>query len=192
MPRNKEFDVHAVLEKVMELFWRQGYTATSMQDLVDHTGINRASLYATFGDKRALFISALKAYDTRVRRALLDDLEQRCEPKEAIRRLFLANSVQVEKKEQPGCFLTNTAIELAQHDAEIGEYVADAQKEIEAFFSRMIQKGQKEGTINAHLDENRTARVLLAVLLGVLVLVRSRPDKKLLDDIINSVIQNLE
>ncbi|MGD9921955.1 MAG: TetR/AcrR family transcriptional regulator, partial [Pseudorhodoplanes sp.] len=63
MPWEKQFDTDEVLEKAMRAFWDRGYEATSLQDLVDHTGINRGSLYATFGDKHALFIAALRRYD---------------------------------------------------------------------------------------------------------------------------------
>ena len=63
MPWEKQFDSDAVLDKAMQAFWARGYEATSMQDLVDCMGINRGSLYATFGDKHSLFIQALRRYD---------------------------------------------------------------------------------------------------------------------------------
>ena len=68
MPWQKSFDSDAVLQKAMEAFWARGYEATSMQDLVHCMGIGRGSLYATFGDKRTLFIQALRRYDQRHRR----------------------------------------------------------------------------------------------------------------------------
>jgi TetR/AcrR family transcriptional repressor of nem operon len=62
MARHKEFDRDAVLHKAMEVFWSRGYGATSIQDLVKHMGINRQSLYDTFGDKHALYLQALDRY----------------------------------------------------------------------------------------------------------------------------------
>ena len=62
MPRTKQFCEIETLEKAVELFWNKGFHATSMQDLVSHLGINRASLYATYGDKSDLFKKALCAY----------------------------------------------------------------------------------------------------------------------------------
>ncbi|OHD77491.1 MAG: hypothetical protein A3J97_04565 [Spirochaetes bacterium RIFOXYC1_FULL_54_7] len=88
MPWEKQFDIDEVLEKAMTAFWHRGYTATSMQDLVECTGVNRASLYATYGGKRDLFIAALKAYDESGRQALFAKLEALDDPKEAIHRLF--------------------------------------------------------------------------------------------------------
>ncbi|MCE7002789.1 TetR/AcrR family transcriptional regulator [Kibdelosporangium philippinense] len=66
MPRTKEFDPDAVLRSALNLFWRKGYEATSIQDLVDHLGIGRASMYATFGTKHDLYLRALDLYCERV------------------------------------------------------------------------------------------------------------------------------
>ncbi|MEV6605767.1 helix-turn-helix domain-containing protein [Kutzneria sp. NPDC051319] len=59
MARTKEFDPDVALRATLELFWRQGHEATSMRDLVDHLGIGRASIYATFGSKNELHLRAL-------------------------------------------------------------------------------------------------------------------------------------
>lgn len=64
MSRPKAFDPDIVLGRAMDVFWSQGYEATSVQDLTDHLGIGRASLYATFGDKRSLYLQALEHYRT--------------------------------------------------------------------------------------------------------------------------------
>ena len=60
MARHKEFDKEAVLEQAMLLFWRQGYEATSIRDLIEVTGISSSSLYESFGDKRAIYLAALR------------------------------------------------------------------------------------------------------------------------------------
>ncbi len=62
MARTKEFDPDVALRKVLDLFWRRGYEATSMADLVEHLGVARASIYATFGGKRELYLKALDRY----------------------------------------------------------------------------------------------------------------------------------
>jgi len=62
MPRTKSFDVDEALERAVELFWLNGFAATSMEDLVQHLGINRGSLYATFGSKEQLYERALNRY----------------------------------------------------------------------------------------------------------------------------------
>lgn len=192
MPWQKQFDADEVLDKAMQAFWERGYEATSMQDLVDRTGINRGSLYATYGDKRDLFLAALRLYDDRMRRGMLADLEARREPRDAIRCVFAAFTQNVSEGDgNRGCFLTNTALELAQHDAEIGKVVATAQSEMEAFFARMIKKGKSRGDIPADVKTADCARGLLASLLGLVVLTRSRPDKALLRSIVDDAMRRL-
>ena len=163
-----------------------------MQDLVDCTGINRGSLYATYGGKHALFLAALRMYDQGMRRELTADLESRYRPREAVRRLFLAFTSQAtEGGGNRGCFMTNTALELAAHDAKARRIVGRAQEDIEVFFARMVEKGKATGEIPARVDTATTARGLLASLLGLLVLIRSRPDAALLQDVVDDAIRRL-
>lgn len=192
MPWAKSFDVTETLEKAMQAFWTHGYEATSMQDLVDCTGINRGSLYATYGDKRALFLAALRMYDGKMRRGLLAELEAENTPREAIRALFLAFMADVlEGGSNRGCLLTNTALELSAHDPEVAQIVAHAQEQMEGFFARMISEGKKRGEIADHVDAGDAARGLLASLIGLVVLVRSRPDGALLQSIVEDAMRRL-
>lgn len=193
MPWEKQFDVNEVLDKAMQAFWSRGYEATSMHDLVDCTGINRGSLYATYSDKHALFLAALRMYDEKIRRKLLADLASSYGPREAVRQLFLAFTSQVsEKGGNRGCFLTNTALELAAHDPEAGKIVAHAQEQIEAFFAHMIRKGKAQGAVAPHVKPTETARGLLASLIGLVVLIRSRPERALLQTIVDDAIRRLD
>ena len=90
MPWEKQFDVDQVLNKAMQAFWSRGYEATSMQELVDRTGINRGSLYSTYRDKHALFLAALRRYAETIHHRRLADLGSRYGPREAIRQSLLA------------------------------------------------------------------------------------------------------
>ncbi len=193
MPWDKRFDVSATLDKAMRLFWSQGYDGTSMQALIDEMGINRGSLYDTYGEKRALFIAALRRYDVQFRRTHLASLERTHSPRGAIEALFRGwIDLGLKDPGRNGCFLTNTALELAAHDSEIGEIVATSQKETEAFFRRLIRKGQASGEIPRAVDPAKTARGLLAALIGLLVLVRSRPERALLESIAETALASLE
>ena len=171
MPWEKQFDKQAALGRALDAFWINGYEATSMQDLVDCTGVNRGSLYATYGDKRALFLASLQAYDDK-RRSMLSEIS--------------------ESGGNRGCFLTNTALELAAHDTEIRQIVAKAQEDVEAYFVRLIRKGKAAGEIPENVKVAETARGLLASLLGFLVLIRSRPERTLLRTIIDDALKRLD
>ena len=130
MPWEKQFGVVEVLDSAMQAFWVHGYEATSVQDLVERTGVNRASLYATYGDKHDLFLAALRHYRETRLHLFVTELELRYSPVDAVRRLFQAfvDQVAVQGLNQ-GCFLANTALELAAHDPEAAAIVADAQKD---------------------------------------------------------------
>jgi len=117
MPWEKQFDSDDALMRAMEAFWGRGYEATSMQDLVSCMGINRGSLYATFGDKRALFLAALRRYDAHYRQDWLSALRQANGPKATILAAFDdAVEAALGRKGRRGCFLVNTALELSPHD----------------------------------------------------------------------------
>ena len=193
MPWEKQFDVDQVLDKAMQAFWSRGYEATSMQDLVERTGINRGSLYSTYRDKHALFLAALRKYAETIHHKRLSDVEAHYGPREAIRQSFLAFTRQVsEKGGRRGCFLTNTALELAAHDPEAGRIVAEAQKETEAWFARMIEKGKAKGEVAAHVKPAEAATALLASLIGLSVLSRSRPERALLQTVVDDAVRHLD
>ena len=192
MAWQKQFDEEEVLHRAMMVFWSRGYSATSVQDLVRSMGINKGSIYATYGNKRSLFIKTLRFYNDK-RKALLTGLERSESPLAAIRGLFRSRIDEIfSDSERHGCFLTNTALELAAHDAEIRDIVAQRQMEIEGFFERMIERGQANGEISEHLDAAPAAQSLLAALFGILVLSRSRPEPSLLKSIAGSAVSILK
>lgn len=192
MPWEKQFDVDEVLTRAMQTFWSHGFEATSMQDLVDATGVNRASLYATYGDKRELFLASLRKYDGEVRRHMLADLAQADTAAQAIAGLFDKFIAQArEPQGNWGCFMVNSALELAAHDGEIAELINAAQDEIEAFFLAMIRKGQQSGEFNPQLDAGQAAHHALAAMLGLLVMIRSRPEEDYLGGVRDGVLNSL-
>ncbi len=180
----KQFDTDVVLDKAMQAFWARGYQATSVQDLVDCMGIKRGSLYATFGDKRALFMQALRRYDKLYRKDWIEGLVETGTPKQAILAAFDgAIDAVLKTGSRDGCLLVNTALELSPHDEGIAEIVAAGLTEMETFFREMILKGQAADDISPRIDATHTARSLLSLLIGLRVLSRSRPDEALLRSI---------
>lgn len=192
MPWDKQFDRNVALDKAMQVFWARGYEATSVQDLLDSMGLNRGSLYATFGDKHALFLEALRMYDKDVRARLLSEIRQKFTPKEAVGELLQIFARQTaEDRPGNGCFLTNTALELAAHDDEARQIVAQSQEQIETFFTEVIKAGQRSGDIARGISSKDTARGLLASFIGLVVLTRSRPEASLLRSIVDDAVKRL-
>jgi TetR/AcrR family transcriptional repressor of nem operon len=181
MPWEKQFDEHQVLDKAMQAFMVRGFEATSIQDLVDSMGLNRGSIYATFGDKRSLFLKALAHYEMHHRQAWFAALRRRPTPRGAILSVFEgAMEAALSDRGRSGCFLVNSAIELSLHDDDIAEAVAEGLTCTETSFRELIAEGQRIGEIRADIDPRRTARVLLGLLVGLRVLARGRPERPLL------------
>ena len=117
--RPTEFDRQEALEKSMELFWRNGYEATSLGALIEEMGIGRQSLYNTFGDKHSLFIEAAKHYINCNGQYLLDAFEASGSPLGNIRKAMEQTVDFLTSGECRGCLVTNSIVELAPHDDEV-------------------------------------------------------------------------
>ena len=168
----------------MEAFGSHGYTATSLHDLLDCMQIQRASLYHAFGDKHTLFLTVLRRY-VAIRRAKTATLATRCSPRRAILRVFQQTAAPAsDARPRDGCFLTNTALEVAPHDDEVAAVVREAFTHLEhAFFRTLIEKGRASGEIARAVKPAATARALLSLFVGLEVLARSHPEKLLLQGI---------
>lgn len=117
MARPREFDERQVIEKLMTVFWDQGYEATSMRDLVESSGLLKGSLYGAFGDKQAIYLAALKHYNNTRIRAEIEILEGEGTARQKISRLF-DNVIEATKRGLygGGCLLCNASLEKAASD----------------------------------------------------------------------------
>ena len=185
MARPREFDEAAVLDAAIERFWQSGYEATSVRDLADEMNIGGASLYNAFGDKRSLYERALNRYLDQTFRERIRRLEPSLPPREAIV-AFLQEIVKrsLADKQRRGCMLVNSAIESAPHDGKFFDIVAIFLDEVERFFFRCVSNGQKDGTITRGYSAEDLSRSLLGTLLGIRVLARVRPERKLLEGLL--------
>jgi TetR/AcrR family transcriptional repressor of nem operon len=193
MARPREFDETAALDAAVACFWQRGYEATSVRELADKMGISAPSLYNAYGDKHALFVRALERYLDRSMRARIRRLEESLPPKRAVHRFIeeiIAHSLN--DQERRGCFLINSALEVAPHDRKLGALIADRLAEIEAFFCRSIKTAQGQGKIPRDRVAKDLARLLLGVVLGVRVLARSKPERALLEGIARPALALLD
>jgi TetR/AcrR family transcriptional repressor of nem operon len=120
-------------------------------------------------------------------------MEKTLPPREAIFAFFeeiIERSLK--DKNRKGCMLVNSALELAPHDKEFERVVAGVLDKIEKFFRRLIEAGQKDGTITTHCSADDLARVFLSILLGIRVLARARPERSLLEGIANPALALLD
>lgn len=191
MARNKEYDENEVLQKAMELFWKQGYEKTSIQDLVTHMGIHRRSMYDTFGDKHALFMKALDRYSEILEAKIDTQVKPLDSVKLAIRRLF---ELAIDRNDQQliGCLTVNTAVELSLHDEEAAEKVGESFSKTESLIYELLLHGQKSGEVFEHHDAERLSQFIHNSLVGIRVLAKTTDDKQKLENIIDITLSVLD
>lgn len=186
MPWEKKYVESDVVDQAMWAFWAHGYAATSVNDLVRETGINRGSLYAAFSDKRSLFLAALRAYDEQYREDFFLRVAAERPPREAIVAAFEGAARQSATGDVPaGCLMVNTALEVSPHDPEIRALVKASLGKVEDFFFEMIEAAKSEGAVPRVLAPRTTAQALLGLFLGLRVLTRSGADTATLNAVIS-------
>ncbi|MGW7366581.1 TetR/AcrR family transcriptional regulator [Streptomyces sp. NPDC054841] len=178
MARTKEFDPDAALQSALELFWSRGYEATSMADLVEHLGIGRASIYATFGNKRELYLRAMDRYGETRDPSLFAELSRPGPALPGVRavvRRFAAESATDEAR-LAGCFVTNSAAELAPHDTAVARRVELSWEHIETLLHSALTRARAQGELPADRDPRSLARMLLVLMQGMRVVGKASSD----------------
>ncbi|MFI7616026.1 TetR/AcrR family transcriptional regulator [Nonomuraea terrae] len=191
MARTKEFDPDAALQKALELFWERGYEATSMADLVERLGIARASIYATFGGKRELYLKALERYVEQC--DVVEPLSQPGPALPAIRAFLDAYVAECLADElRRGCMVVNTAVEFGSRDPVVSRKVVASWAEMEAVLAGALVRARAQGEIPAGKDPHALARFLLVLVQGVRVLGRADPDPRRLRDAVDQAMNAVQ
>lgn len=186
MPWEKTYKEADVLDAAMRAFWEHGYQGTSMADLVKATGLNRGSIYAGFKDKRSLYIGTLEHYDTVYRVAFLNQLRDMSDPKAAILAAFSA--IETGNEDLPGgCLMVNSTLEVAPHDPEIAALVEASIGQVEGFFRECLHRADQRGELAPGLSPDDTAKVLLGMMVGLLVITRTSPQSPMVAPILQQV-----
>jgi TetR/AcrR family transcriptional regulator, transcriptional repressor for nem operon len=178
MPRNKAFSEETALEKAMQVFWKKGYHATSMEDLVTAMGINRASLYDTFGDKKQLYIAALQHFQKDSQRQNTNILTQKAGSPRAQLAAILNHQLEqsLQDAEQKGCMIANATAEMALLDEDVCRFVTQNKCAVEALFEQLIADGQAQGEFFQHISPPYGAAFLVNFLNGMRVVAKTKPD----------------
>jgi TetR/AcrR family transcriptional regulator, transcriptional repressor for nem operon len=184
----KQFDRDEVLDRAVVVFWTRGYEATSIDDLVEATGINRGSLYGTFGDKRRLFLAALDRYWDTIANAMTVELSD-SDPRRAVERMFDALIRRTSDPKFPrGCLITNTSLECPTSGDEIARKIAERLGQQETAIYHVLRKAQAEGALNSAHDARALARFFLGVAWGINAVNRTVADPEVLRDMVRSAM----
>lgn len=190
MARHKEFDKEVVLEKAMLLFWQQGYDATSVRDLMDATGISSSSLYESFGDKRAVYLAALRRYCQSEQAGFQALITGHPNLKAA-----LATTLQNAREHltsSQGLFSMNSIIEFGNRDPEITALLWGHYEVIWAIFRDAIQAAQASGQIQNPQAAGDIANTLLMAIYGHASIMRVKSDFQGTEGILESLQRLLD
>src|SRR5690349_22736718 len=183
-PRAYEPDV--ALAKALDLFRKDGFAATSLDDLSAATGMNRPSLYGAFGDKRELYIKSYEAYRDRARARMGEVSGVDMPLRELLERIYaIALDMYLSGKDGPrGCFTVMTAASEAVFDPAIRDMVISGLVETDRFFARIFRRAQERGELAASADPQVLAHLASATLHTIAVRARAKVSRAELDGIV--------
>lgn len=195
MARPREFDKTEALERAMEVFWAQGYDATSLCDLLSAMGLSRSSLYETFGSKHELYLAALDHYNRTVTaKRVAAVIAAHDSAKAGIAAVFhgLIDSMVEAPGGCCGCFVNNCAVEVAPRDPAAARRVCAGLDHVEAAFCDALGRARAAGEIPDDRDTQALARYLNSSLNGLMVMAKARPERAALEDVARIVLQALD
>ncbi|MGQ9666223.1 MAG: TetR/AcrR family transcriptional regulator [Anaerolineae bacterium] len=195
--RPLEFDPDSALEAAMQLFWRQGYEHTSMQDLLSAMNLSKSSLYQAFGGKQRLFRQCLARYTDRLADQLREGLAGAVTGRRFIEDFLDSVLADVEGDaagdvQRRGCLVMNTASEFAQSEADIARDVASSIERFRDVLQAAVQRAQREGDIPPERDARQLANFLVSSMSGLKNLAKAGADAQTLKGIIAMILKALD
>ncbi len=180
MARPREFDEEEVLGKALDIFYLRGFEGTSISDLVDATGLSRASLYGAFGDKEELFRRTLEHYRTGAMR-LGAKIAAAPTAMDALRGFFDFNIETACPKNGPrGCYMLLSASTSSADNPTALEYYRAMTSETEKTLIHIVERGKKTDELRRDLDVKTTAKLLMVTMQGLSIGARTgRPKSEL-------------
>jgi TetR/AcrR family transcriptional regulator, copper-responsive repressor len=191
--RPRAFEAETALTQAMDVFWQDGFAATSLDDLSAATGLNRPSLYGAFGDKRALYLQAYRQYRKRVNEDFAPLLQARAPLRVKLKRILLAAlELYLSGEEGPrGCFTVLSASSDAVADPEVRALVAEAIQSTDRAFERLFADARAAGELPANADPRALARLASATIHTLSIRARARIPKAkilpLIDDAVRMI-----
>ena len=177
----------------MSAFWARGYEATSLDHLCASTGLNRSSLYAAFGDKRALFLETIDRYGDRAVARIEAALSRSLPIREAFAD-FLAEMVDqiVSGPGRSGCFIGNCAAEVARRDRAVAARVQRNLERIETAFLSALIRAETRGDLSSEADVRALARFFVAGTQGLRIMGKASAGRNCLEDVAKVMLRCLD
>ena len=168
MPRPREFCVNEALDSAMDAFWKNGYEATSLFDLMEAMDLHKGSIYKAFGDKHSLFVAALQHYLEQAHMFDQSVLEDARSPREGIR-AWLNRDIKQKCGDdmKRGCLMVNALTELAYKDEEVAKIIKTHIADLSKLLTRTIQQGQDMNQFRTDISAGELAQLLITHLFGL-------------------------
>lgn len=188
--RPRAYEPEIALGKALDLFRRQGFAATSLDDLSVATGMNRPSLYGAFGDKRELYIKSYQRYREEARASMVEIFRQEMPVRQRLERIFAsALNIYLSGETGPrGCFTVVTAASEAVSDPEIRAMVLDGLSELDKAFASCFRKAKEKGELPESADPTVLAQLASATVHSIAIRSRARVSRKDLEAIVKGAI----
>ena len=189
--RPRAYDPDEVLEKALEVFWMKGFAATSLDDLVEATGVNRPSLYAGFGDKEALYLKAMERYHRQIAEQLDQVLTcQGCTGgiRGIVRRYFdvMIRAYTGEAEHPLGCAFMCTALTDAPQHESILEMLQGTIEGFDRRFESFFSTAKAMGFLSAEADPKLLTQFICGMTSNLLVRARAGAGRPELEAIVDS------
>lgn len=186
----EEFDKDLVLKSAMNVFWEKGYNGTSMQDLVDATGLNRSSIYNSFGSKLELYQDTLSRYQKETVGMFQKILLKAKNPLDALRLIFEGFLPEIiNDTDNKGCFSMNCKAEMGNQESNIQKWLLDTQEQTLALFQGLVEDGQEQGLINRNQNSKSYAYFIFNAFQGFRMTGILVKDRSVLQQIIDNTIK---
>jgi TetR/AcrR family transcriptional regulator, copper-responsive repressor len=188
--RPRGYQPEVALAKALDLFRRDGFAATSLDDLSAVTGMNRPSLYGAFGDKRELYIKTYQRYRDDARAAMLEVFRAEAPLRERLRRIYaIALDIYLGGEYGPrGCFTVMTAASEAVADPQIRALALQGFVELDRAFAACFRLGQERGELPDSADPVVLGQLASATIHTIAIRARTRVPRKELEAIVNGSI----
>lgn len=178
MARLREFDTEKAVEAAMNAFRLNGYDGTSIQDLVDVTGVGRGSLYAAFGSKEGLYLAAMDRYRQYYALPLVEFLRQGAPGLELLRYVLVAAIDDIVRDgSRRACLIVGAVAGRIAHDPQVSSHVQSTTEMLEDALYEVIAEAQADGQLSDKRDARDLARYLVMTMHGLRVMGTVNPDR---------------
>ncbi|MEU4094781.1 TetR/AcrR family transcriptional regulator [Streptomyces sp. NPDC026673] len=192
MARLREFDTEKAVEAAMNAFRLHGYDGTSVQDLVDATGVGRGSLYAAFGSKEGLYLAAMDRYREYYAAPLVDILREGAPGLELLRYVLVAAIDEIVRDgSRRACLIVGAAVGRIAHDPQVASHVQSTTELLEDALYQVIVEAQGDGQLSDKRDARDLARYLVITMHGLRVMGAMNPDRAALMGVVDTALEAL-